>query len=92
VMVEGGDRTDRSSACGGSSNYGREPDGPEEFNWNQGPERPSKSVRDCNSFPAPRLTALDEVRQDVATRALRGARRSMHHQLGCGRGRIQEAA
>jgi hypothetical protein len=62
-MVEGDDRTHRSSACGSSSDYGCQPDGPEEFDRKQGPERQSKSTGDWHAFPAPRLTALDEFRQ-----------------------------
>jgi hypothetical protein len=37
-MVEGDDPTDRSSACGGSSDYRRQPDSPEELHRNQGKE------------------------------------------------------
>jgi hypothetical protein len=57
-MVEGGDRTDRSSACSGSGDDGRKPDSPEQFNRNHGPKRPSKSAGHRNPLPAPRLAAL----------------------------------
>jgi hypothetical protein len=64
-MVEGDDRTDRSSACGGSGDDGCQSDGPEQFDRNQDPQRPSQSAWHWDPFQAPQLTALDEVRQDV---------------------------
>ena len=63
-MVEGGDRTDRSSACGGSGDYGRQPDGPEEFDWNSVPKAPTEVG--AGTGTRSRLhgrAALDEVRQ-----------------------------
>ena len=62
-MVEGDDRTDRSPACGSPSDYGCQPDGPEEFDGNQGPKRPSKSAWDRNPLPTPRPRSFDEFQQ-----------------------------
>jgi hypothetical protein len=70
-MVEGDDRTDRSSTCGGSGDYGREPNGPEKLDWYECPKRPPKLARDRNPFPAPGLTTLHKVREQVSTRTLR---------------------
>ena len=65
-MVEGDDRTDRSSACGGSGDDGRQPNGPEKLDWYECPKRPPKLARDRNPFPAPGLTTLDKVREQVS--------------------------
>ena len=70
-MVEGDDRTDRSSACGGSSDDGCQPDGPEQLDRNQAPKAPIEvGAGTGNAFPAPRLTALDEVRQHARSQTL----------------------
>jgi hypothetical protein len=64
-MVEGDDRTDRSSARRNTGDNGRQPDSPEELDWNRGPKRPSKSARNWNLFPTPRLAAVHEVPEYV---------------------------
>jgi hypothetical protein len=69
-MVEGGDRTDRSSACGGSGDDGRKPDGPKKFDRHERPECPSKSAGDWNPFPTPRLTVVEEPHQDGASQGV----------------------
>lgn len=65
MMVEGGDRTDRPVTGSGAGDYGREPDGPEELEWNGDPECSPKPAWQWDSFPAPRLDALQEVVQNA---------------------------
>jgi hypothetical protein len=69
-MVEGDDRTDRSSACGGPGDDSCQPDGPEHFDWYVKPQRPSKPTRNQNPFPAPRLAMVHKIGKQVITRIL----------------------